>query len=188
MLRVSFTSALAAVALVGLTSGISANTIQQPPPAPATAGPRATDDTLKDRVLYRLETAPATKKYDIKVKVDNGVAALSGSVATEAQKVEAGRLAKVDGITRVDNTITVDKDADNTLVEHTKAGLSKTGENINDAWITTKVKWFFVGEDALKGSNINVDTANSVVTLKGTVKSGAGRSPRRGARGETPKA
>jgi osmotically-inducible protein OsmY len=33
-----------------------------------------------------------------------------------------------------------------------------------------------VGEDALEGSDINVDTNDHVVTLKGTVASGAGRS------------
>ena len=48
--------------------------------------------------------------------------------------------------------------------------------NINDAWITTKVKTNFVNEDVLKGSDINVDSNNHVVTLKGTVPSAAGRA------------
>jgi hyperosmotically inducible protein len=47
---------------------------------------------------------------------------------------------------------------------------------ITDAWITSRVHSNFVGEDALKGSDINVDTANHVVTLKGSVKSDAGRA------------
>ena len=38
------------------------------------------------------------------------------------------------------------------------------------------LKWFFLGEDPLKGSDINVDTNNHVVTLRGTVKSTAGRA------------
>ena len=67
-------------------------------------------------------------------------------------------------------------DADKTLMDRTKSGLSKTGEKIDDAWITTKVKWFFIGEDALKGSDINVDTSQNVVTLKGTVASAAGKA------------
>ena len=50
------------------------------------------------------------------------------------------------------------------------------GMAIHDAWITTKVKWVFVGADELKGSDINVDTKDHVVTLKGTVKSEAGRA------------
>ena len=133
-------------------------------------------DTLKDRIAYRLETSPVTKKYDIKVKVDAGVATLSGSVATAAQRTEAGRLASVSGVSRVDNQIKVDPDADKTLTERAKNGMSRTGEAITDAWITTKVKWFYLGDEALKGSSINVDTSNRVVTLNGSVPSAAART------------
>jgi len=132
--------------------------------------------TLKDRIEFRLETTDTVKKYDIKVAVDDkGVATLSGDVATAAQKAAAGTLANVEGITRVVNNITVDPDEDKTLAERTKNGLNKAGEKISDAWITTKVKWFFVGEDLLADSNINADTADGVVTLKGTVKTDAGK-------------
>jgi hyperosmotically inducible periplasmic protein len=60
--------------------------------------------------------------------------------------------------------------------EKTKEAAATTGEVIDDAWITTKIKTDFVNEDALKGSDINVDTNNHVVTLKGTVASLAGKS------------
>ena len=36
---------------------------------------------------------------------------------------------------------------DKTLGERIKGGFSKTGEKISDGWITTKLNWFFVGED-----------------------------------------
>jgi hyperosmotically inducible periplasmic protein len=58
----------------------------------------------------------------------------------------------------------------------TKEGLSKTGEVITDAWITTRIHERFVGEDLLKDSDISVDTAQHVVTLKGTVVGRAGRA------------
>jgi hyperosmotically inducible periplasmic protein len=58
----------------------------------------------------------------------------------------------------------------------TKDGLSKTGEVMTDGWITTRVNSRFVNEDLLKGSDINVDTDNHVVTLKGTVTTAAGRT------------
>lgn len=54
--------------------------------------------------------------------------------------------------------------------------LSTTGEAITDGWITTKVSAKFVDEPLLKGSNINVDTNNDVVTLKGTVGSDAAKA------------
>jgi osmotically-inducible protein OsmY len=145
------------------------------PETPQATSQRPSNDTLKERIEYRLETSPIVRKYDVKVDVDKNVAKLTGDVATEAQRTEASRLAKIDGITQVDNQIKIDKDVDKTLADRSKSGMRKTGEAITDAWITTKVKWFFLGEDALKGSDINVDTANRVVTLKGTVASEAGR-------------
>jgi hyperosmotically inducible protein len=53
---------------------------------------------------------------------------------------------------------------------------SATGEAITDGWITTKVSAKFVDETLLKGSSINVDTNNHVVTLKGTVGSDAAKA------------
>lgn len=52
-----------------------------------------------------------------------------------------------------------------------KEVLSATGEAITDGWITTKVKAKFADEKLLKDSSINVDVADRVVTLKGTVAS-----------------
>jgi len=140
-----------------------------------TATAKPTDEALQDRVERQLELSPVMKKYDVKVKVANAVATLTGTVATDAQKAEAARLAKVPGVTSVTNQITVDKTVDQTLTERTKSGMRKTGEAITDAWITTKVKWFHTGDDMLKGSDINVDTSNKVVTLKGTVPSAAAK-------------
>jgi osmotically-inducible protein OsmY len=62
------------------------------------------------------------------------------------------------------------------VVDKTKAGLGKAGSEITDGYIITRVKSRFVNEDALKGSNINVDSDGKVVTLRGTVASEAGRA------------
>jgi osmotically-inducible protein OsmY len=160
----------AAVLTLGRTS-LPAATM----PAPA-AMQKPSDSTLEDRIEYRLEVSPIVKKYNVKVKVQMGIAMLSGEVATKAQKDEAEKLAKIDGITRVENDIKVDAAADRTVADRVKKGLSKTGDAINDTWITTKVKWFFMGDDLLKGSDITVTTDKNVVTLKGTVKTSAGRA------------
>ena len=161
------------VGLVTITAGASVAAAQTTPPAKAQV---TSDNALQDRIDYRLETNASVRKYSLKVKVASGVATLTGDVATAAQKAEAERLAKVEGITRVDNQIKVDPDEDKSVADRIKGGLTKTGEKITDAWITTKVKWFFVGEDALKDSSIDVDTKDGVVTLKGTVKSQAGKA------------
>ena len=54
--------------------------------------------------------------------------------------------------------------------------MSKTGEVINDTWITTKIKADMVNEDVLKDSDVEVHTNNHVVTLSGTAMSPAGRA------------
>jgi osmotically-inducible protein OsmY len=133
------------------------------------------DEAIRDRVAYRVETSPAVKKYDITVKVDRHNVRLTGDVATEAQKAEAGKLARVEGVDKVDNEITVDRNADVTLADRAKRGMRRSGEAIDDTWITTKVKWFFTGDSLLKGSNISVTTDHRVVELTGKVPTEAGR-------------
>src|SRR3954463_7020874 len=63
-----------------------------------------------------------------------------------------------------------------TADEKGRAASTTTGEKITDAWILTKVKAQFVGEDALEHSDINVDVRNHIVYLKGTVASQAGKA------------
>jgi len=132
--------------------------------------------TLKDRIQFGLETSSLVGQYDITVKVTGSEAVLTGTVATEAQKAEAARVAKIAGAAKIQNNLVVDRDVDVTLADRMKAGFSKTGDKISDVWITTKVKWFYWGDERLKGSDIDVDTANRVVTLKGTVPNAAARA------------
>jgi len=169
--------AVVAVCAVAVALAFTTQALSFEPPAPQVNATRGiSDEILKDRILYRIDTDPALRKYDIRVSVHTGVATLTGDVTTEAQKQAAGQVASIDGVSRVKNELSVSADTDKTLTERTRQGLSKAGDTITDAWITTKVNWFFVGEDALKGSDINVDTADHVVTLKGTVKTAAGRT------------
>ena len=170
-------------------------------PAPArAASPQAAmsaDHNLDERIENRLSTS-TLKKYDIKVSVTNSVATLTGTVRTEADRRKAAQLATIKGISRVENQLVLDlsaptgttgtmkstvkegaektKEGAEKVADKTKEGLSKTGEVITDGWITTRVHSKFVGEDLLKDSDINVDTNDHVVTLKGTVMSAAGRA------------
>ena len=58
----------------------------------------------------------------------------------------------------------------------TKDTAKKTGNAVTDGWITMKVHSQFIPEDALEGSDIDVDTKNGVVTLNGTVVTEAGKA------------
>ncbi len=142
----------------------------------AAAPQKTPDPTLKDRIEFGLETSNVVRKYDINVKVNGTEAILTGKVGTAEQKAEAVRLAKVAGATTVQDAIVVDTDADRTTSERVKNGLTKTGDKISDTWITTKVKWFFWGDERLRGSDITVTTKDNVVTLKGTVRNLDGRT------------
>ena len=60
--------------------------------------------------------------------------------------------------------------------QEAKSAAATSGNAIKDSWITLKVHSQFVPEDALKDSDIDVDTTNGVVMLNGTVASEAGRA------------
>jgi osmotically-inducible protein OsmY len=162
---------------------------------------QSTDQTIDERVAARIAADDTLKKHAIVVTVDKGVVTLTGAVPTQADSAKAARLANVTGVSRVNNNLMVTKEVKGTagkaaektkegaekvgektkdgaekVVDKTKEGLSKTGEAITDGWITSRVSSKFVGEDLLKDSNINVDTNNHVVTLKGTVMSQAARA------------
>jgi osmotically-inducible protein OsmY len=70
-----------------------------------------------------------------------------------------------------EKTVDKTKEIAGGIATKTKEFSATTGEVITDAWITTKVKAKFADETLLKGSNINVDSGDHVVTLKGTVAS-----------------
>jgi hyperosmotically inducible protein len=63
-----------------------------------------------------------------------------------------------------------------TAAQEAKAAAKNTGNAITDSWITMKVHSQFIPEDALEGSDIDVDTNSGVVTLNGTVVSAAGKA------------
>jgi osmotically-inducible protein OsmY len=167
-----------------------------------TATPSA--DDLESRIEQRWEKDTRLKNCqgcDIDVEVQNGIATLTGEVPTTALKTRAERLARVQGVTTVQNQITigtasaadktregVNKAAGKTgeglskAAEKTEQGLRKaaketgkavssTGEVITDGWITGRVKAKFTAANELEGSSIKVSTKDHVVTLSGRVKS-----------------
>jgi hyperosmotically inducible periplasmic protein len=94
------------------------------------------------------------------------------AVKTKDATVKAGEKTKDATVKGAEKT----KDAAEKVGEKTKEVAGTTGEVITDAWITTKLNADFVNEETLKGSDINVDTKDHVVTLKGTVMSAAGKA------------
>jgi osmotically-inducible protein OsmY len=184
---------------------------------------RANDDQVENRIETRFHQDTRLKADHLRVDVDDGVAVIEGKVATQAERAHAEHLARVSGVTRVENKIEIDtglakervedkaraerkavderaerekdhidaqearskqlidaqaKAEHGTASERTTATKHDTvGDEVSDTWITTKVKSQFFGVDALKGSDISVDTDhNGVVTLTGNVPSEAARA------------
>jgi hyperosmotically inducible protein len=156
------------------------------------------DSTLQARVDTAIKAQPTLKHQNIDAKVTNKVVTLTGTVQTEQRKLRAGRTAKVAGITRVDNQLTIDPKAGEgmddkvvdatktaahktaevakTVGEKTKDGAVATGEVVTDAWISTRIHSKMVDEATLKGSDVSLDVKDHMVTLKGTVVSAAGKA------------
>ena len=186
--------AIVALLVGGPISGASAA-------VPQTSAAATSDKVIAERIEKRIARDPSLKDFAISVDVDNRVATLKGTVATEADRGKVAELAKLSGATRVENNIVADleaagrtkgtagkisektgqavdktKEGASKAVEATKDVAGKTAEVATDGWITTRVKTKYMGEDLLKNSDIHVSTDDHVVTLTGHVMSRAGRT------------
>lgn len=156
------------------------------------AGNAITDAWLTLKVKASFWGEEPLDGSDINVDTNNSVVTLKGTVPTAAGRDHAMKLARAtDGVTNVVNNLTIGPKADRATARDTKEAVKESGRDarrsaedrvgtagqaINDGWITTKIKASYWGDDVLEGSRINVDTANRVVTLKGTVLSAAAKS------------
>jgi osmotically-inducible protein OsmY len=126
-------------------------------------------EAQKDRAK---ELAKVSGVKDVDSKLDVEGTGPSTTDKAEAKTKEAAHKTKDATVKAGDKT----KEGAEKTGEKTKEVAGTTGEVINDSWITTKISSDFVNEDTLKGSNINVDTKDHVVTLKGTVATAAGKT------------
>ncbi|HKB11083.1 MAG TPA: BON domain-containing protein [Vicinamibacterales bacterium] len=150
----------------------------------ATTTAKVPDSTLTQRIEKRINDS-SLKKYNIKVSLNDGVATLTGTVPTEADRSKAADLAKITGVSRVDNQLLVDINATGTsgkadskidkAGEKTKSGVDKaidkstdasetawekTKEGANTAWVKTKD----VGAKAADKSSQGVARAGEAIT------------------------
>ena len=56
------------------------------------------------------------------------------------------------------------------VTDQSKEALAKTGNKVEDAWITTKVKSELATTKGVKSGDVHVDTDSGVVRLSGTVR------------------
>jgi hyperosmotically inducible periplasmic protein len=110
-----------------------------------------------------------------KVTTTNGHVKLEGTASSTDAKTAAGRLAaNTRGVHGVDNELKVV--ASPSIAAQADSKADGAGTAISDSWITTKVKSTYMYSSNVSGGDISVSTAEGVVTLSGTVDSGAERA------------
>ena len=148
--------------------------------------------TMKIHSLFLAEDALDGSNID--VDTNKGVVTLSGTVVTEAGRARAVAIAKgTDGAKSVVDKLRIGpaqrelddiarsaaKDASAAAKEagkDTKAASKASGRKITDGWVKSKIYAQLLTESALDDSDIDIDVANGVVTLNGTVKTAAGKA------------
>lgn len=126
----------------------------------------STTASIKSKLLWNRNTSGMS----VNVSTENGHVILEGTADSETGKDLAGRLASnTDGVHKVENRLVVEHDADSEVTQKRKAA----GDAVSDGWITTKVKSTLLFSRNVSGMDINVDTKDGVVSLKGAVASGS---------------
>lgn len=128
------------------------------------AGEQFDDTVITGRVKAALIADPVTKAHQIDVEVFRGVVQLNGFVDSTANRDRATTVARgVSGVAQVRNNLQVQT-----------AGRT-TGEVVDDAAITTRVKAALAADDRTRAHQINVETRAGVVQLSGFVNNGSAK-------------
>jgi hyperosmotically inducible periplasmic protein len=139
---------------------------------PAATAP-ASNDQLEDAIEKKWEADVTLKDADIDVSVAAGIATLTGEVPTAALKSRAARLAKIDGVTRVENQITVQRPAD--VAAKAKSGAekaaNKTAEGVGVAAGETKRGVETAAEKTAEGVGVAARETKNAAKKTGEVAS-----------------
>ncbi|MGB7930802.1 MAG: BON domain-containing protein [Gammaproteobacteria bacterium] len=122
---------------------------------------------VKSQLLWNSNTSGLA----IDVDTRNAVVTLSGNVASEAEAELAEQIARnTRDVSGVENNLKVNN-KDTSIADKATRESRELVQQVSDGWITAKVKSFFLYNRNVDGSDINVDTRNGVVTLRGHVDS-----------------
>jgi len=184
--------------VIGLTSGYAAAQAADTTKDKAQATASKTAGTVSDAeittsVKSKLAANKSVSASKIDVDTSDGVVTLNGSVHSSAAKTTAARLAReAKGVKRVENNLTVetagttgksDKNVDVKVKDDTKSDekakivikddttpkVKAAAHKTEDASITAAVKTRLGTLPGVIANDINVDTDDGVVTLKGSV-------------------
>jgi osmotically-inducible protein OsmY len=143
--------------------------------------------TAKIQSQYYLD--PELKPWRIDVDTSSaGVVTLSGAVDSESDRTEAVRIARAtEGVANVNDNLRVQagsvgttgrvkdtasvKDDARDLRDDARNTARAAADAVDDSWITMKIQSRYFLDDDVRLRNIDVDTKDGMVTLKGAVAS-----------------
>jgi hyperosmotically inducible protein len=133
------------------------------------------DDALKAHVsdALRQDAVLADSRIEV-TAVKDGTVTLGGKATTVSDELRAVETARaVPGVIRIDDDI--EAPATMSDAEVWTRGVADAGKqaatSASDVWVTSAVKVKLIGNEQTPAGDINVDTANGVVTLFGMVPS-----------------
>ena len=110
--------------------------------------------------------------FDINTDVKNGKVVLTGKVNSDLDKELAEELViSLDGVSDVENNLTVVKNMD--MDDKDRDTMDADDNDLTDAKITTVITTRFLFDSEVDGTDIDVDTDNGIVKLKGSVETEA---------------
>jgi hyperosmotically inducible protein len=116
----------------------------------------ASDALITSKIEAKLAADPDTNPFEIDVDTLDGRVRLRGIVETDAERREAGQLARnTEGVRMVDNQL--------------RLGDISIGQNLSDAWLVTKVASKLMVDPEVDSRDIDVDALDGQVTLSGLV-------------------
>lgn len=148
--------------------------------------PALNDDEISKAVEQTLKSDEKLSGAAIEAETENGVVTLTGKVLGRAEAERAVTVARrVPGVARVESKLEIDTYITNEDVEDRRKGEEEAldaekdknepdrpaGTVLDDAGITSSVKWKLAKDDVVSALKIDVDTKSGEVTLTGTVNS-----------------
>jgi hyperosmotically inducible periplasmic protein len=166
---------LSSFALIAFVGSFAPLLAQVPEPVEKTAqkaGKVLTDSWIKMKIYTQFVPEKALDDSDIDVDIKSGMVTLNGTVMTAAGRDRAVAIAKAtDGVKEVTDNLRIAPGSSTPVATSGSAPI-----RMSDGFIKARIYGQLTNEAALEGSDIDVDVDDSIVTLKGTVRSEAGRT------------
>jgi len=139
---------------IGAAGAVGVATLQE-----KTLGESLDDANASNQLKTRLLAAGPRRFTEVDVEVAGKVALLTGRVSTQEDRMQAERIAWEVGL--------ID-DVANEIQVRQEGGVR---QNVNDEWITARVRSRLLTDGAVKGINVNIETYDGTVYLMGIARS-----------------